>query len=176
MSFGQLVIGPPGSGKTTYCNGMQHYFQLIRRPCAVVNLDPANHAPPYQVGRGGCLYKLHRESRERCVSAPSGDGGRRTQRAPPRVCVVLGGRRGLAELRGVRGCSTGGREGRRGTRTARNDDEREFSHIFIHPAGPVRRLPAADPSLSTRLRYHRRRRRLLHPRGTHRRRFPSHAA
>ena len=48
MSFGQLVIGPPGSGKTTYCNGIQHYFQLIGRPCAVVNLDPANHNPPYE--------------------------------------------------------------------------------------------------------------------------------
>jgi adenylate kinase family enzyme len=22
MPFGQLVIGPPGSGKTTYCNGV----------------------------------------------------------------------------------------------------------------------------------------------------------
>jgi hypothetical protein len=47
MGFGQLVIGPPGAGKTTYCNGLQHYFQLTGRPCAIVNLDPANHAPPY---------------------------------------------------------------------------------------------------------------------------------
>ena len=46
--FGQLVIGPPGAGKTTYCNGMQHYFTLTGRACAVVNLDPANHAPPYE--------------------------------------------------------------------------------------------------------------------------------
>jgi predicted PilT family ATPase len=28
MPFGQLVVGPPGSGKTTYCNGMQHYLTL----------------------------------------------------------------------------------------------------------------------------------------------------
>jgi len=48
VGFGQLVIGPPGSGKTTYCNGLQHYFQLTSRPCAVVNLDPANHDPPYE--------------------------------------------------------------------------------------------------------------------------------
>ena len=47
MGFGQLVIGPPGSGKTTYCNGMAHYFSLTNRPCAVINLDPANHDPPY---------------------------------------------------------------------------------------------------------------------------------
>ena len=48
MGFGQLVIGPPGSGKTTYCNGIQHFFQLTGRPCAVINLDPANHDPPYE--------------------------------------------------------------------------------------------------------------------------------
>ena len=47
MGFGQLVIGPPGSGKTTYCNGMAHYFSLTNRPCAVINLDPANHDAPY---------------------------------------------------------------------------------------------------------------------------------
>jgi GTPase SAR1 family protein len=47
MSIGQLVIGPPGSGKSTYCNGMQQYLQLIGRKVAVVNLDPANDALPY---------------------------------------------------------------------------------------------------------------------------------
>ena len=26
MSFGQLVIGPPGAGKTSYCNAMQHFL------------------------------------------------------------------------------------------------------------------------------------------------------
>ena len=29
--FGQLVIGPPGSGKTTYCNGMQQYLLSLGR-------------------------------------------------------------------------------------------------------------------------------------------------
>jgi Conserved hypothetical ATP binding protein len=48
MGFGQLVIGPPGSGKTTYCNGMQQYLQLTRRKVAVINLDPANDALPYE--------------------------------------------------------------------------------------------------------------------------------
>lgn len=28
MSFGQLVVGPAGSGKTTFCNGMLHYLTL----------------------------------------------------------------------------------------------------------------------------------------------------
>lgn len=31
MVFGQVVIGPPGSGKTTYCNGMSQFLQLIGR-------------------------------------------------------------------------------------------------------------------------------------------------
>ncbi|PWA86267.1 GPN-loop GTPase 2 [Artemisia annua] len=47
MVFGQVVIGPPGSGKTTYCNGMQQFLQLIGRKVAVINLDPANDSLPY---------------------------------------------------------------------------------------------------------------------------------
>ncbi|CAB9505096.1 loop GTPase 2 [Seminavis robusta] len=40
--YGQVVCGPPGSGKTTYCNGMQHYLEILGRNAAVINLDPAN--------------------------------------------------------------------------------------------------------------------------------------
>mmetsp|Transcript_892 Transcript_892/g.1185 ORF Transcript_892/g.1185 Transcript_892/m.1185 type:complete len:385 (-) Transcript_892:337-1491(-) len=40
--YGQVVVGPPGSGKTTYCNGMQQYMRLLGRNAWVVNLDPAN--------------------------------------------------------------------------------------------------------------------------------------
>ena len=47
MSFGQLVIGPAGCGKTTYCNGMQQYLRLIGRTVSVINLDPANDSLPY---------------------------------------------------------------------------------------------------------------------------------
>ncbi len=47
MPFGQLVIGPPGSGKTTYCNGMQQFLQLLGRKVAIINLDPANNMLPY---------------------------------------------------------------------------------------------------------------------------------
>lgn len=48
LAFGQAVIGPPGSGKTTYCLGMQEFLSAIGRKVAVVNLDPANEGIPYQ--------------------------------------------------------------------------------------------------------------------------------
>jgi hypothetical protein len=47
MPFGQVVIGPPGSGKTTYCAGVQQYLRAAQRPVALVNLDPANDVLPY---------------------------------------------------------------------------------------------------------------------------------
>ncbi|XP_074782129.1 GPN-loop GTPase 2 [Athene noctua] len=48
LAFGQVVIGPPGSGKTTYCQGMQEFLGRIGRKVTVVNLDPANEVMPYQ--------------------------------------------------------------------------------------------------------------------------------
>ncbi|KAJ7525523.1 hypothetical protein O6H91_17G054700 [Diphasiastrum complanatum] len=48
MAYGQVVVGPPGSGKTTYCNGMSQFLRLIGRKVAVVNLDPANDELPYE--------------------------------------------------------------------------------------------------------------------------------
>lgn len=48
MPFGQLVVGPAGSGKTTYCNGMQQYLTLLGRKTVIVNLDPANDSLPYE--------------------------------------------------------------------------------------------------------------------------------
>lgn len=47
MPFAQLVIGPPGSGKSTYCNVMQQFMSAIGRKCSVVNLDPANDHTSY---------------------------------------------------------------------------------------------------------------------------------
>ncbi|ORZ38403.1 hypothetical protein BCR44DRAFT_1459228 [Catenaria anguillulae PL171] len=40
--FGQLVIGPPGSGKSTYSRALKHAFTQLGRPTVLVNLDPAN--------------------------------------------------------------------------------------------------------------------------------------
>jgi GTPase SAR1 family protein len=43
--YGQVVAGPPGAGKTTYCTGMQEYLRLLGRKAWVINLDPANEVP-----------------------------------------------------------------------------------------------------------------------------------
>ncbi|CAI7568881.1 hypothetical protein N7509_011301 [Penicillium cosmopolitanum] len=47
MPFAQLVIGPPGAGKSTYCNGMHQFLGAIGRKCSIVNLDPANDRTSY---------------------------------------------------------------------------------------------------------------------------------
>lgn len=48
MPFAQLVVGPPGAGKSTYCNGMQQFMGAIGRKASVVNLDPANDLTSYE--------------------------------------------------------------------------------------------------------------------------------
>lgn len=50
LRFGQVVIGPPGSGKTTYCVGMQEFLSQLGRKVVVVNMDPANEGLPYTCG------------------------------------------------------------------------------------------------------------------------------
>jgi GTPase SAR1 family protein len=47
MPFAQLVLGSPGAGKSTFCNGMQQFMSAIGRKCSVVNLDPANDHTGY---------------------------------------------------------------------------------------------------------------------------------
>lgn len=67
VSFGVFVIGPGGSGKqnkenegvsegvvmgkgkSTMCQGVQQYLRVYERPSIIVNLDPANNDPPYNV-------------------------------------------------------------------------------------------------------------------------------
>ncbi|KAL4706561.1 hypothetical protein ACJJTC_015759 [Scirpophaga incertulas] len=45
--YGQLVIGPPGAGKTTYCNKTSELLKKIGRNVILVNLDPANDLTSY---------------------------------------------------------------------------------------------------------------------------------
>ena len=41
LYFGQLVIGPAGSGKSTYCEVIQKSALDTKRNILLVNLDPA---------------------------------------------------------------------------------------------------------------------------------------
>ena len=36
--FGQVVIGSPGAGKTTYCEAMARFLKAIGRDVAIVNI------------------------------------------------------------------------------------------------------------------------------------------
>ncbi|KAL9890858.1 GPN-loop GTPase 3 [Glossina fuscipes] len=48
MRYAQIVIGPAGSGKSTYCTYMQRLAQDSKRLIEVVNLDPAAEHFDYQ--------------------------------------------------------------------------------------------------------------------------------
>ena len=41
VKYAQIVIGPAGSGKSTYCEAIHRHCELSKRPVHVVNLDPA---------------------------------------------------------------------------------------------------------------------------------------
>ncbi|KAL3268137.1 hypothetical protein HHI36_007264 [Cryptolaemus montrouzieri] len=41
MRYAQLVIGPAGSGKSTYCSALQQHGIDVKRNIEVINLDPA---------------------------------------------------------------------------------------------------------------------------------------
>ncbi|KAI0031535.1 hypothetical protein K488DRAFT_78990 [Vararia minispora EC-137] len=60
MPFGEVVIGAPGSGKSTYCHGKHQLFSALNRPISVVNLDPANDNIPYPCAIDiSALIRLH---------------------------------------------------------------------------------------------------------------------
>ena len=46
------LIAPraPGSGKSTYCYGLQQWMDCIKRPACIVNMDPANDVTQYSAG------------------------------------------------------------------------------------------------------------------------------
>lgn len=47
MPHGQIVVGPPGAGKTTYCAGLEQFFAATGRKTTIFNMDPANETVPY---------------------------------------------------------------------------------------------------------------------------------
>ena len=42
-----LVLGPAGSGKSTFCAALKEFLGNFQRKACIVNLDPANDALPY---------------------------------------------------------------------------------------------------------------------------------
>ncbi|KAG6446436.1 GPN-loop GTPase 2 [Manduca sexta] len=46
--YGQLVLGPPGAGKTKYCHEMSQLLKKLGRDVVIVNLDPANDGMCYK--------------------------------------------------------------------------------------------------------------------------------
>jgi len=48
MKYCQLVVGPAGSGKSTFCTVIQNHCKVIRRNVFVVNLDPAAECFNYE--------------------------------------------------------------------------------------------------------------------------------
>lgn len=46
---GQLVMGPAGSGKSTYCQVINEHCEVSKRRVHVINLDPAAEDFPYPV-------------------------------------------------------------------------------------------------------------------------------
>ena len=49
MGFAQLVIGPAGSGRSTYCSSLYQHCETMRRTIHIVNLDPAAESCDYPV-------------------------------------------------------------------------------------------------------------------------------
>jgi len=41
VNYGQMVLGPAGSGKSTYCKILQDHAEVLKRDIVVINLDPA---------------------------------------------------------------------------------------------------------------------------------------
>lgn len=48
LNYAQLVIGPAGSGKSTYCKIIQQHAFNTKRSIKVINLDPAAENISYQ--------------------------------------------------------------------------------------------------------------------------------
>eukprot|EP00768_Dysnectes_brevis_P005795 gnl/Dysnectes_brevis/4338_a5779_844.p1 GENE.gnl/Dysnectes_brevis/4338_a5779_844~~gnl/Dysnectes_brevis/4338_a5779_844.p1 ORF type:complete len:305 (+),score=63.72 gnl/Dysnectes_brevis/4338_a5779_844:23-937(+) len=46
--FGLVVIGPPGSGKSTFCDAISKLYGALSRPHSIINLDPANEQFNYK--------------------------------------------------------------------------------------------------------------------------------
>ena len=46
-NYGQMILGPAGSGKSTYCKILQEHATSLKREIVVINLDPAAESFKY---------------------------------------------------------------------------------------------------------------------------------
>ncbi|ODN01220.1 GPN-loop GTPase 2 [Orchesella cincta] len=72
--YGQLVVGPPGSGKTTYCHKMGDYLKAKFGEANVklVNLDPGNDVLPYTCDLDVCELITVEDVMDRLKLGPNG--------------------------------------------------------------------------------------------------------
>eukprot|EP00054_Salpingoeca_dolichothecata_P019865 m.124226 g.124226 ORF g.124226 m.124226 type:complete len:271 (+) comp23413_c0_seq7:20-832(+) len=49
MKYGQMIMGPAGSGKSTYCSLLAEHCEVINRTIHIINLDPAAEEFNYPV-------------------------------------------------------------------------------------------------------------------------------
>lgn len=49
VTYGQVIVGPPSSGKSTYVIKMKQYIETLKRKVVIVNLDPANEEELYKI-------------------------------------------------------------------------------------------------------------------------------
>ena len=71
--FAELVCGPPGSGKSTYCEGKRQFLSVYDpcRPVVIFNLDPANDGIfPYPCDINICDLVSHKETMEQTKLGP----------------------------------------------------------------------------------------------------------
>lgn len=70
--YGQLVIGPPGAGKTTYCCSMSQLLKKLGRKVVVINLDPANDLMAYKPDIDIRNLIVLEEVMDQCKLGPNG--------------------------------------------------------------------------------------------------------
>ncbi|CAJ0923801.1 unnamed protein product [Ranitomeya imitator] len=63
--YAQLVMGPAGSGKSTYCSTMVQHCEALNRSVQVVNLDPAAEYFDYPVMAGTLFQKKRGSSKQK---------------------------------------------------------------------------------------------------------------
>lgn len=70
--FCQLVVGPAGSGKSTYCAVLQDYLQMMHRTAHIFNFDPASDFVPYAAATDIRELIAAQDVMEYCSLGPNG--------------------------------------------------------------------------------------------------------